>query len=128
MIQDFMEHVQGIARLLSSDGLPYGWMTEVGDVDIDELLAHLRCTSGMPWEDEIIVKWWAWLGDYCEQQNAEASEGYRVRLNDLRIGPLLYQFFGIDQEKIEAERREILAACRAGNALAEARDELGLKD
>ncbi len=97
-------------------------------MDIDEIISHLRCTSDVPWEDEIIVKWWVWLEEYCEQQNDEAAEGYRIRLNELRISPLLYQFFGIDQGKIEAERREILAACRAGNALNEARGELGLED
>jgi hypothetical protein len=100
---------------------------EVSDIDIQELLEHLRHTAEMPWEDEIIVKWWEWLEEYCEEQNDQASEGYRIRVVELRIEPLLYKFFGIDQEKLEQERREILAACRAGNSLQEHREDLGLE-
>ncbi len=128
MIQEFMEHIQGLSRLLASDNLPHGWWVEVSDIDIHDLLEHLNHSGEMDWEDEIIVKWWEWLEEYCEEQNDEASEGYRIRVVELRVEDLLYKFFGIDQEKLEEERREILAACRAGNSLQEAREDLGLKD
>jgi hypothetical protein len=86
-------------------------------VNIADLLRTL--TSDGEWEDPIIDKFWGWLMD-------EYMNSGHERVFDIRIESTLNKYFGIDEDKLEAERREALAGLRAGHALEKERESLGL--
>ncbi len=117
IIGDFLTFLQGLSALLSIDHLPHNWWPEVEDINIERVLEHLEEDGGAERDDEVILPFWQWLHD--------RDSG--MKLGDIWIEDTLYEYFGIDRDKLETERREMLAGCRAGNALHDARKELGLE-
>jgi hypothetical protein len=112
-ISDFLEWVQGLSAVFTFHD------RAAHDVDIHELITLLESIADLPWEQGVIVDFWEWLSEKSEHKEL-------VRVFDIRIEDTLYEYFGIDRDKLESERREILAGCRAGNALHDARKDLGL--
>jgi hypothetical protein len=118
MLGDFLTFVQGLLRLLTSDGVRASHWLEVAELEVDELLAHLEHSGEFEWDSAVIETFWEWL----------LSNEPTTMILDIRIEDTLYRYFGIDREKLETERRELLATCRASNALHDARADLGLED
>lgn len=118
MIGDFLTFVQGLIRMLSSSTLPHNWWLDVEDIKIEDLLKHFQTAGEYEWDDEVIAQFWQWL--------VETKEGTKVW--DIRIEDTMYEYFGLDRNKIETERRELLAGCQANNTLHDARENLGLED
>ena len=118
MIGDFLGFIQGLTRILMSGDTPPGWWIDIEEIEIADLLNHLACSGEFEWEDEVIEKFWQWLVEIKGE----------TKLWDIRVEDTLYEYFDLDRNKIENERREMLAYCSAGNALSEARENLGLSD
>jgi hypothetical protein len=118
MIGDFLTFVQGLIRVLSSSTLPHTWWLDVEDINIEYLLEHFHTEGEYNWDDEVLTQFWQWL--------VETKE--KTKVWDIRVEDIMYEYFDLDRDKIENERREMLAGCRATNALNDARKDLGLED
>lgn len=113
-ISEFLETLQALVGALGSTDRTY-----IKKVDIDSVLKMLDSFDGA-WTHLVIQKFWAWL------VKTKTSEGEWYTVYDIRIYDVLHEYFGIDPQKVETERRELLAMCRGSNALTKAREELGL--
>lgn len=63
-----------------------------------------------------------------EDEDDDETETFETRLIDLRPEELLHEYFNIDKEKIERERREVMAYQRLLNEWSAIRKELCLED
>ena len=117
MLGDFLTFVQGMMRILMSGNTPPGWWIDIEEIEIEQLLECLHAGE-FEWDETVITEFWVWLTEHKGE----------TKLWDIRVEDTLYEYFGLDRNKMETERREMLAGCRANNALHDARKDMGLED
>jgi len=65
-----------------------------------------------------------WLRDTWEPKETELRGGIELGLYDINIEKVLAEYFEIDLDKVEDERRELILYCRMVNEEREKRKEL----
>lgn len=122
-ISDLLEWLLAIAGVLGAHD------TSVSEIDINRL-GELMPEELWDGRKTILRKFWRFMSEKDKDLQRESKEAGRgihdIRIFDVRIADVLNEFFGLDPNKIENERREILAGLRAGHELDDQRKQLGV--